>query len=362
MDIITPAAPAVKKREYVETPDDLIAEILSKADENREKHYIVPKYHREANPLVAGKKILSYSIMSRLMFMGNEISICPHEFYRTTITRDYERPLLTADGKATPMLCGIYFESCVAGGGKGQQVKDLPRLKLSLSRYKEMVKQGLTPMGERCTDHKRIDEQVLRTKMIFDNKGVIIIEGKNTQQTVYARWNDEWLIAATPDIFPTQMTWDGEDIICTLELKLTANINSTWGKFSWGNSDDLDITQALLGLYICGSEIDPVLNPQIIEILGGKTYIPNFRFFYYVADYKKKDIDSKFIEVKRHKHGSSVDRFRELEQSIRRCIALLEAYEANGWQKMPKYKRCKDCLVAFDNGGDCKEAEMSEVL
>jgi hypothetical protein len=275
---------------------------------------------------------INSSLIKRFLKKGNEIDICPKYINLIHIDK-----LIEEEGTLN-MLKGCYFESRTLGkGAKGNIVTDLPR----------------KAKGVKTTDHERIDNQVLVFKQVCA-KYQININEYNTQVLIKKRWekNPDIMLHGELDIFPTAVLSKEGLKLATIDLKLTSNIDNTFGDFCWGSPSYLDHIQADMYNYLV-RDIDFELNPHLKDIIPESVLdiINNnwFSFYYLVFDYKK---DSKWKPIER-KWDNTIK--SELFESIRKTERLINKYDLEGWNENPSYEKCKNCPIS-----DCKSKCFSE--
>ena len=122
--------------------------------------------------------------------------------------------------------------------------------------------------------------------------------------------------------------------VVLVDLKLTANLNGTFGPFAWGAPHTMDHIQAYL--YSWAYE---------------KAYGKQVPFYYMVLS--SKDMD----QHKRIRVNVDSMRKREAMESLRRTIAAIENYQALGeWPRIPSQMNCASCPLnnvcpSFRSGG-----------
>jgi hypothetical protein len=130
------------------------------------------------------------------------------------------------------MNYGRYFETLVIGGsGHDEGLKELPLLK----------------SGKKTSVNLRIDEQAEYCKSIlFDEDHPDFLGFKVTGTQVKLR-DDESNYEGIADIIGEDL----EDAMPVLvDLKLTADINATFGPYPWGSPHNIDYLQQVLYSYL----------------------------------------------------------------------------------------------------------------
>lgn len=201
-------------------------------------------YNKEKNEYTL---ILSSTLIKRLTKARGSavdfIQICPTNFYLTEILR-YERQL-----PSLSMLRGLYFETHILGSSAdGERTLDLPRMKT----------------GGKYAEQRRIDEQILRFSQLKQQWGLEInpvYQGKTIKNTqlrkkvvfehpeitekypnlkVIMKMDLDLISPAKFEAFGTSYEFE----MMVIDLKLTQNLETTFGNFAWSNYDNLDHVQA----------------------------------------------------------------------------------------------------------------------
>jgi hypothetical protein len=281
------------------------------------------------------------SLIRKVLRNGEEREFCLRRLYITSIAKTMREP------SSDPMLFGRYFESQVLGSSAGgEKVNDLPRKKLTKKALQENAvrkAEGKKPLkGEKYTHHLRIDEQIQRFKAL-QHKYKVMVNKLNVQVPLMTLWDQDpdVMLACELDIFPTTVLLDDKLEAAVIDLKITADIHNTFGEFCYGAPEYLDLIQAKMYHYIVRNATEKV-NPILSELLTPsiRKLIDDNRFLFllWIFNYKKAELDDKFIKVKWDKTKAD-----ELNESIRKTIAILEDGEAQDWPTNPDYAHCKKC-------------------
>jgi len=292
---------------------------------------------------------LNQSLIGRFLFKGEErVRICPKKIYCVDIIKSHDH---TTDS----MLKGSYFETlCLGKGAGGKTITDLERKKLTKKQVEinELrTINGDPPLkGEKTMDQLRIEEQAIRFKQLA-NKYQIVLNEYNVQVPITIPWekNKDILIRGELDIFPTTMYTKNEGSNeytlnpAIVDLKLTANLESTFGEWCWGAMEEMDLIQGFTYNYLVRRLPDHVdLNPHVVDLMT-KPLINlinhnKINFYYWVFSYKK--LDDKIIQVK-----WDAMKQEEFHQVINKAISVIEYWEELGWPTKPEYSVCKYCPV-----------------
>ena len=286
---------------------------------------------------------LNSSLIKRFLYRGDERELlCPYQIYAVDIAKTHHY-------QTESMLKGSYFETlCLGRGANNQVTDDLPRKKLSKKQIIEnhkLVAQEKPPYkGDKTLDQVRIERQAQIFKVLCDKYQVTVTYG-NTQVRIIVPWhrNTEVLLSMEFDIFPTAIITKDGLRLAIIDIKLTADVESSFGEYCWGRPEFMDITQALMYLYgvkKLAANID--MNPHMRDLLTRPAINliehNQIDFFYWVFSYKK--IDNKLIKV-----AWDQTREQELHETINKAVSLIDYYEAMGWPTKPHYSLCKTCPV-----------------
>lgn len=298
---------------------------------------------------------ISQSLIRRFFYKGEKRDYCPYSIYCEFITKTH--------GKQTmAMLAGSYFETlCLGSGINGDKTEDMPRKKLTARQI--LDKQTL---GDKTIDQKRIEQQHMvfeRLKSIYQ---VNVQKEVNTQVKLVKEYskNDNILLVGELDIFPSTILLPERGLrLCVIDLKLTGKF-SDYGEYCWGTPSALDNIQGLFYNNLVRDidiELNHRINPEskINYLYTGaiKKQLESNEplFFFWVFNYKEKELSNKFIEVKYDIVGKA-----ELYESIRKTIEEYNKNERDAWHVVrPSFDVCKGCAVlecksrvAFDNSNE----------
>lgn len=284
---------------------------------------------------------ISQSLIKKFFYKGEKRDYCPYQIHCETIIKSHNR---TTDA----MIAGSYFETlCLGSGINDQKTEDMARKRLTAKQI--MAKQTI---GDKTIDQIRVEQQA----MIFERQSAIyqisVQKEINTQVKLVKMFseNDNIILQGELDIFPTTILLPERGIrLCVIDLKLTGRFTD-WGEYCWGSPSSLDTIQGLFYNNLV-RDIDIELNAKhnpgskISYLFTGpiKHQIEKNEplFFYWVFNYKEKEISNKFIEVGYDNMGKA-----ELKTSITRTIEEYNKNERNGWTKTnPSYDKCSTCAV-----------------
>ena len=309
-----------------------------------------------------GKIIINQSLIKKLIDKyQNEVDFCPKYIKECVMDRNCEQKPTNA------MLAGKFFESLVLGSTTDSKaILDLPRKKLTKKRIEELKAKGLPLIGDKKIDQIRIEEQAERAKRRFEELGIEVYHGINTHQTIYKKWSDRYILSGELDLFPTPILYNGIKRLAIIDLKLTADVHSTFGSFCWGKPQYMDHLQGDMYHYLI-RDIDFDLNPNMKEIITPKVQelieFEEVIFLYWVWGYKKEPLEEQEIFLERTYRDESGTDFRqkELQERIRKAIAIIEREETFGWEPKPVHDQCINCPHAIKNGGTCKLSVITKV-
>lgn len=243
---------------------------------------------------------LSQTIIKKLKDDYN----CPQRIKATYMDRTAK------DEPSDAMIKGMYFEYKAIGNPNfdGEVIDDLARI------------QG----GKKSTEHLRIDQQVERFKKEVMPLYDIQIQGHG--EDFIAELNGHVKLKIKIDFYGTIVLEDGVYPLIG-DLKLTANLHSQWGDFSWGNPFNMDHTQAMVYTYVF----------KKVMLESGEKFTKDPIFIYFVFDYKPIP-EYKLIHV-----NPSPIRMSEMEESIRSVWEKIRVYERTGWPYNPSFVQCSKC-------------------
>jgi len=299
------------------------------------------------------KHPISQSLIRRVLYNGEEREVCPYQLYKVDIMHEFRKET------TAPMDSGNYFETgCLGSSAKGESTQDLPRKLLSKAQKTEnrvREKEGKKLIkGDKRSDQVRIDEQILRFKSLC-TKYQIMITDTNIQIPIIIPWgkDDKILLTMQLDIFPTPIFYKKKLSVAIIDLKLTADLNSSYGEYCYATPEHLDLIQGKMYHYGVRN-IDRDLNPHLNNVLTPE--VENMikhegLFFLWIFNYKKTTLEDKFIEVIWDKTKEA-----ELHESIRKTVSVIEMFEAQAWPVQPSYNRCKHCPIKECEGREYYEA------
>lgn len=286
---------------------------------------------------------INQSLIHRFLYKGEEReNICPKKIYHIDIIESHHY-------RTESMLKGSFFETlCLGKGAGGMITDDLPRKRLKKSMELENIKRrraGILELkGEKTTDQERIEEQSRQFK-ILANKYQITVSDLNTQVKIVIPWhkNPEIYLGMELDIFPTAIMTNEGPKMAIIDLKLTYDINNTYGEFCWGAPEFMDLNQAYMYSYGVRHIYENIeMNMHLKDLLTKPAInlINNGQidFYYWIFAYKK--MEQKLIKI-----TWDDIKEKELHESIRKTVSLIEFYEQQEWPAKPDYKICKECTV-----------------
>lgn len=241
---------------------------------------------------------------------------------------------------------GLYFETkAIGGSARNQKTEILP----------------LTSRGKITAIQERIDQQIDIFRLQLLENYINVVSGINTQVQVFKRINQDLIVSATYDIFPSPILYKNQILpVSAIDLKITKDIDSDWGEFGWGNFENMDHTQLVLQNFIVrdfDEDLNARLNPKLIQMNLirpiMKEYLDNLPVFYWVFEYGTK--------LRNQLYRVNVDNLMimELKETIRKVdVIIWEQNQRIGWNANPSYDNCQFCPLNFMNGGTCREATI----
>ena len=197
------------------------------------------------------------------------------------------------------MVKGLYFEN----------------LALDLNRNIEIP---LLKNGNKSVDYDRIEKQAEKFKQIAEDHDIVIQE---KQLLIQAQYSENIDLFGTLDFVSSFR--ESNDVFhekAIVDLKLTSNVFSTYGDYSWAFPINMDHTQAFM-------------YNELYKIKYGE----DLPFFYMVFDYSPS-MNYKIFK----KHIGPTEK-AQLHESIRMAIERIKYFDENGWIEIPRHDRCKDC-------------------
>lgn len=298
-------------------------------------------------------KTISVSLIKEMIYKGDILDFCPPKLYALSIAK-------THDYSSLNMLKGRYFETLGLGCSRNNDnIYDLPRKQVSVKQKKE----NPNFKGNKTIDQIRIDYQVENFKRLCDKYKVNVCD-KNVQIHIKKVWekNRDIMLSGHLDIFPTSLYhkfYIHNNII--IDLKLTGDITSTFGKFGWGRPANIDPIQGIFYHYLV-KDIDMELNSHLEGVLFHKEWINKYNgilpifndtpFYNWVFDYKKEPLSNDFFPVE-----ITSLRIQELHESIRKVVGLIDTYTEHGYPPNPNKENCANCPLSYFNGGECNDSK-----
>jgi len=289
---------------------------------------------------------LTQSLISRFLYKGEERELfCPKKTYCIDMIKSHH--YVTGS-----MNNGSYFETlCIGSGAGGRITDDLPRKRLVKARELENIKRKETGLpevkGDKTMDQIRIEQQAQRFKVLSAKYQITVEPKGNTQVRIIIPWhkNPEIYLSCEFDIFPTAIITNEGLKLAIIDLKLTADINASFGEYCWGAPEYMDLIQAYMYHYCARRVLDHIdMNPNVVELLTKPAVNliqqNQLEFYYWVFNYKKETLEDKLIKVQWDSMKET-----ELHEAIRKTISLIEFYEAKSWPEKPQYKLCKECTI-----------------
>lgn len=264
---------------------------------------------------------INQSLIKEFLDRGNEKgNVCPRKIYVKYI---YGLEIEKSDA----IKKGLLFEDLCFGTNRNN-IK-FPRVRGNRKSISE----------------QRIEFQAHLFKETMKERKAVINE-MNTQILIYKRWEMEKsiILKGTLDVFPTTiLDFDtGELGLAIIDTKFTGNIDSSFGKFRWGELDRMDHLQAVMYNYLV-RDIDYNLNDRLNPGNNLKELTSSIKdlldagiinFWYYIAD-DKPNYASKFI-----KYILKPGDFSDLNESIRKTVNYLIDFNEDGWKAQQSPEQC----------------------
>ena len=343
---------SVKESGIVKSITKTNEEVGVVADEVIEVFKNTPSYPRpdfkNKRPYMENILILSASLIKQVIDKyDQEVKACPYQLFRYYIIGDVST--LASEN----MIRGSFFETLILGGGlRGKELWDLPR------KIKD---------GSKMADQRKIEKQALYFKQIATAHGLEIKKNWNTQVKIYKQLSSNIFLVGDLDIFPAIFEWTDGPFAGIIDTKLTMNIFSTFGDYSWGSPEYIDHIQPDVYLNLI-QDIDYDLNDQFNPNNHLRHILPDQlqrifndgkgRFMYWVFGWSVKEdpelLKAQFKDVERVLDSTKQ---AELKQRLNRTVSVIKHWKEQKWPVNPDIDLCKDCALSrFKPGGTCMEA------
>lgn len=273
------------------------------------------KIELDRNGLLVGVE-MSNSLVSKFLKSGNEIPYCPYQILKTYMTGEYSFKSTQA------MKNGIYFETKLIGkNSRG-----------------ETVEPELTTKGLPTAPQKRIDMQIKNAREVFKDRAMVIddkkVQLKGEKQLIMPELDFDIKITQTADMRTPIRFRDEIYDDAIVDIKLTADLKTTFGDFAWGKFEYMDKTQA----YIA-------------------SYVHNLPFFYLVFDYPATNMGYRLFKVntlqgsKDMSHSNPlynevVTRYHEMKETVRKTALLIDYHNSTEWETRPNPTLCVACPLS----------------
>lgn len=231
-------------------------------------------------------------------------SMCPIAFSKKHFGTEQER-LIFQLKESEAMRWGIYFETLVVGSGMGGKTIELTSTEKKSAFYKRVVEQAkLCRAYLKAMDGKMVGSQEL-LQASYEWQG----------QTIYIQGNLDirWQYSMAQNAVKGAV----------IDLKSTGDLESTFGKFQWGNIDKIDVTQM---------------------IHYGLLYQLNFGewpdTFYLVFDISNKERFTPFqVQISEWTIEDHKERAAKAYNQITESLML------DYWEPQPRFSECKSCPI-----------------
>lgn len=245
-----------------------------------------------------GKIVVGSTFLKAFM---NETA-CPKQLQAVFIFNTHQNSTSEA------MRLGLYFEQKVLGATSTSDAEI----------------QARTKAGEKKkVDYERLDMQVNTFEQLLFIHDIKI---NHKQIGFYEDLSEHYKLGTVLDIVGTINDPEyGPETPCIIDVKVTKDINSTFGDFQWGMPELRDHTQAFLSAYSIKANTD-------VE----------HKFYYLVFGYGP-DMGYKLIEKK----ITAID-FMELQESVRTVFERIKEFGQGEWATNPTWDNCKTCPLKHE--------------
>ena len=285
-------------------------------------------------------KTLNQSTCKKFYHNGNEVEHCP-------------KKILNAEFEETePMREGKYFETLFLGGSaKGDAVYDLPRKQLTKKQKEQNIINEIEgkPLikGDKRIVQERIDRQVEIGRKVAAKYNIAIHPGINTQVRVRKEFelDPNVILEGEIDLFPTSILSQkfNRYLLAMIDLKLTGDIDSTWGKYCYGDPDNLDPLQLIYYQYLV-RDLNFDLNPHLREIITPSTarmINEDLRSYLWIFNSGSDNLRNKFITVEYTPTNKAY-----MFEVVRKTLSIIVKYNEEGWLPVPSSENCKKCSLS----------------
>lgn len=244
-----------------------------------------------------------------------EPGICKKNWFHSVVTKEIERTPSTEQ-----QTKGIYFETlCLGMNSGGDELPDMSFMKLK--------------DGSDNAELKRIHQQVENYKAMMDSNsdlylGLTVVDAQKTMITD----RDKIIIDAE--------CIDEFDRPVLLDLKFTGDVESDFGKFSWGR----DVGKM--------NWDQPVLYSEVFETITGKKP----RMMMWVFDASPR------MGIKAFEIMVSEKAVDEIDFRIESMMASVKKYAENGAPVTPNKENCEKCPLECDMRYSGREIKVNRVF
>jgi len=257
---------------------------------------------------------LHSSFIKEFYYKGNARDICPVNKRQILIEKIYKDERKEC---SDAIKYGLFFEQNTLGkSARDEEIIVLPRH----AKTNKMLSPEI-----------RIRQQIALFPMLCEQYGIKVTE-KNVQVVKIGHINCpnhpgiDVFIHCTADFISSVKINNYEKEEVVIDLKMTGDINSTFGEFGWGNMQYIDKFQG-------------VLYSMVFQL----------PFAYWIFDHKK-DIDNKFEPINTNvnhpdpvKANEAKTRIFEVKQTIYDMVDDLVKWENEYWPYNPTKENCDHC-------------------
>lgn len=343
---------------YKENPDQPYPHEIG-SDSNGNATYNIKKSDKYASKRREGKVIVTQSLIKKLVSKFQvELEFCPRHIKEIVLDkkRDFTREqMLSGDfPELLKFTKGKLFESLFLGSTTDHApINDMPRNKRKGKLF-----------GTKTLDQERIETQAEIAKLKAKELGAEIITGVNTHVTLFKRWDEKYMLACELDWFPVIIFYEGYHRLAMIDVKLTGDINSSFGDFGWAKPQDMDLVQGDFYHMIVrdvdlelNSHVKDLFTERVIEIIKNNDIIMLFWVFGIKEPLHEQE---RMIERLYQEQPGNNHRQNELRERIRKVTAILDREEHFGWQERP-CSNCSTCPLHKKYGGDCESSIITRV-
>ncbi len=207
------------------------------------------------------------------------------------------------------MRYGNFMETLLFGKTGEGEVTDLPR-----------VRGGI----EKSAVQKRLEHQAWMLKQRWMPEMGMVVASQHPDP-IRVSLGERYSFRARLDMYASMRDeYEHQEVFyprTIVDLKVTQSIHNTYGKFKWGDAQNMDHTQAIAYSWA--------------HAMKHKEWIP---FYYVVVSHQKIN---EWIRVRVKVDNMKLNEFKT---AMRRTVDMIDNYSTSGlWPKIPSNENCSGC-------------------